>query len=255
MTARLLVSHDICTTPTRRTLHNGRAAMAPSSAKSAKTPASRGIPHLLLAALVPIAIVACIASVDRLVASKSFLWTPEEVAAVARKATGLPPEQLLSNVTAELNALHPGRVDAQPELIFINAGGWMGGMALLYATTTEYVLLFGTAMETSGHSGRYWAEITDWMLTGEYRQWPEGSFSAEVHKPGDVIVHKRWEAAGVHWGAGTWMLEYGRGVLPSTLPFALADTVLSSLDVLTVWKTLSTWARLAGGELLWHLNW
>ena len=32
----------------------------------------------------------------------------------------------------------------------------------------------------------------------------------------------------------TWMLEYGRGAIPSTLLFALADSFTSTTDLLTV---------------------
>ena len=39
------------------------------------------------------------------------------------------------------------------EWIFVNCGGWMGAMKVLHASATEYVLFFGTAIDTSGHSG------------------------------------------------------------------------------------------------------
>lgn len=32
--------------------------------------------------------------------------------------------------------------------------------------------------------GRYWANITDTILTGEFHQWKEGEFSSKIHKPG-----------------------------------------------------------------------
>lgn len=42
---------------------------------------------------------------------------------------------------------------SRTEWLFINAGGWMGSFYLLHASLTEYVLFFGTAIDTSGHSG------------------------------------------------------------------------------------------------------
>ena len=40
------------------------------------------------------------------------------------------------------------------EWIFINCGGWMGSFLVLHASVTEYVMLFGTAIHTSGNSGK-----------------------------------------------------------------------------------------------------
>lgn len=50
---------------------------------------------------------------------------------------------------------YPGRIlpDEDLQWVFVNAGGWMGSMCLLHASFTEYVLLFGTAVDTGGHSG------------------------------------------------------------------------------------------------------
>ena len=43
----------------------------------------------------------------------------------------------------------------------------MGGMYILHSSLTEYVLFFGTAIGSSGHSGRYWANISDTVIEGE----------------------------------------------------------------------------------------
>ena len=56
--------------------------------------------------------------------------------------------------------------------IFVNAGGWMGSMCLLHASLTEYILLFGTAVDTSGNSGTLFILVltslnsfnTEWTL-------------------------------------------------------------------------------------------
>lgn len=57
----------------------------------------------------------------------------------------------------ELRKKHPGHIlpDEDLQWVFVNAGGWMGSMCLLHASLTEYVLLFGTAVDTGGHSGRW----------------------------------------------------------------------------------------------------
>jgi len=33
-------------------------------------------------------------------------------------------------------------------------------------------------------AGRYWANISNTLLTGEYQQWKEGELTTLVHKPG-----------------------------------------------------------------------
>lgn len=60
---------------------------------------------------------------------------------------------------------------------------------------------------------------------------------------GDTIVHQSGEATAVQWSAGTWMVEYGRGFIPSTLMFALADTIFSTQDFGTLFCTLRVYAK------------
>ncbi|NXO18252.1 SGMR1 protein, partial [Oriolus oriolus] len=98
----------------------------------------------------------------------------------------------------------------------------------------EYVLLFGTAVDTGGHSG----EQGD--RAGGQGSSPSSSCST---LPGDTIVHQAGEATSVQWSAGTWMVEYGRGFIPSTLAFALADTLFSTQDFVTLFYTLRVYAK------------
>lgn len=69
---------------------------------------------------------------------------------------GLDHELAFSKVVVELRKKYPGHIlpDEDLQWVFVNAGGWMGSMCLLHASLTEYVLLFGTAVDTGGHSGR-----------------------------------------------------------------------------------------------------
>ncbi|KAE8637053.1 hypothetical protein XENTR_v10003294 [Xenopus tropicalis] len=188
--------------------------------------------------------------------SKSYVFNREEIARLAKEHSGLDYEVAFSKIITELRKKHPGRIlpDEDLQWVFVNAGGWMGSMCLLHASLTEYVLLFGTAVDTSGHSGRYWAEISDTILSGTFRQWKEGSTKSEIFYPGDTIVHEVGEATSVQWSAGTWMVEYGRGFIPSTLGFALADTIFSTQDFLTLFYTVKVYGKALLLETSTHLS-
>ncbi|XP_006758617.1 PREDICTED: sigma non-opioid intracellular receptor 1 [Myotis davidii] len=102
-------------------------------------------------------------------------------------------------------------------------------------------------------AGRYWAEISDTIISGTFHQWREGTTKSEVFYPGETVVHRPGEATAVEWGPNTWMVEYGRGVIPSTLTFALADTIFSTQDFLTLFYTLRAYARGLRLELTTYL--
>lgn len=70
-----------------------------------------------------------------------------------------PPCSSLCAFTS-FSARYPGHIlpDEDLQWVFVNAGGWMGSMCLLHASLTEYLLLFGTAVDTGGHSGEGWMD-------------------------------------------------------------------------------------------------
>ena len=81
------------------------------------------------------------------------------------------------------------------------------------------------------------------MIKGTFHQWPEGTTRKETHLPPATVVHRRWEATHVHWEADTWMVEYARGFIPSAMPFALADSLLSAHDFISVWKSVKMYGQ------------
>lgn len=188
-------------------------------------------------------------------ATKQYVFNKEDIAKLAKQYAGQDHEQAFSKIVVELRRRYPGHIlpDEDLQWVFVNAGGWMGSMCLLHASFTEYLMLFGTAMDTGGHSGRYWAEISDTIISGTFRQWKEGTTKSEIYYPGDTIVHGAGDATSVQWTAGTWMVEYGRGLIPSALGFALSDTVFSTQDFITMFYTLRVYMKgllLEAGTLL-----
>lgn len=49
---------------------------------------------------------------------------------------------------------------------------------------------------------------------------------------------------------GTFMLEHCHGVIPALLPFGLGDALFSSMDVVTLYKSLTAYGSLVIKELL-----
>uniref|UniRef100_A0A670ZSJ4 Sigma non-opioid intracellular receptor 1 n=1 Tax=Pseudonaja textilis TaxID=8673 RepID=A0A670ZSJ4_PSETE len=122
--------------------------------------------------------------------SRRFEFEPEEIVRLAKHHAGLDHELAFAKIIVELRRRHPGHVLPDEDLrwVFVNAGGWMGSMCLLHASLSEYVLLFGTAVDTSGHSGRYWADIHDTVISGTFRQWKEGTTKSEIYYPGELQI-------------------------------------------------------------------
>ena len=71
-----------------------------------------------------------------------------------------------------------------------------------------------------------------------------------MHSPGDTVYHGMGETAAVQWTGGTWMVEYGRGFVPSTLFFALADNVFGTTDLYLLYSTLKLYSVAVVQELL-----
>eukprot|EP00667_Euglena_gracilis_P020187 EG_transcript_21796 len=208
---------------------------------------------LLFAALV--ALVAFLLGVGR---ESQYVFTPELMQRVAtaavehRRATNGTVESLVAHVVRLLQEdPKAGRyVNQQPEWVFNNAGGAMGAMLVLHASLSEYVIIFGTAVGTEGHSGRFLADDYFTILHGEQWAFTAGSLQKEVYRPGQQHLMPRYVAKQYRMPDECWALEYARGNIVSMLPFGFADSLFSTLDVVTLWNTVRISGLSMGRNLL-----
>lgn len=180
-----------------------------------------------------------------------YLFDLEELGEVARSAIGQPFETMAQVVTRALVDHYPDHVDPSPRWMFNLAGGATGAMGILHASLTEYLILFGTPIGTEAFSGRYLLDIHDFVIAGEMWTYNEDAFGSRVvTRVGEHAVLNRGRTKGFRLSEGSWLLEYGRGLIPTSLPMALGDAVFSGQDPITVWKTLHGYGRLVVKELL-----
>ncbi len=165
---------------------------------------------------------------------------------VAKRSVGLPHIEMCRAVVDGLHQAYPGEIVDDAEWCFSCAGGAVGVMKLLYGSFSEFLHIYGTPIGTEGFSGRYRIDIHDFVLSGEM-------WTYSLDRVGESIVTSPGERArlipgqvkGYRLPAGCWMLEYGRGPIPTALPFGLADALFSMADARTIWQTLATYSRIS----------
>ena len=170
------------------------------------------------------------------------VFDPEIIHECTNKGIGLPIEEAFNVITDALSQEYPEHIHTGPrDWMFNNAGGAMGQMTFLHASLSEYILLFGSPIRTEGHSGRYRTEVWDFMIAGEMWCYHEGDCERQVFKPGDGAYLGESRAKGYCLPDHGWMVEYARGPIPSMVPFGIADTALSTLDMRNLGRTLTTY--------------
>ncbi|KAH6665554.1 putative C-8 sterol isomerase (Erg-1) [Halenospora varia] len=184
-----------------------------------------------------------------------YIFTPEQLHDLSLRAIkthGNDTTSVVSYIVGELSEKLPGGyVNLDEEWIFNNAGGAMGAMYIIHASITEYLIIFGTAIGTEGHSGRHTADDYFHILKGTQTAYlpGAGSYEPEVYPQGSVHHLHRGTVKQYKMDEACFALEYARGWIPPMLGFGYADTFTSTLDFPTLWRT--TWVT--GREMVSNL--
>lgn len=118
---------------------------------------------------------------------------------------------------------------------------------------TEYLIIFGTALGTEGHTGRHTADDYFHILSGtQYAYSPgPGIYAPEIYPQGSVHHLRRGEVKQYSMREACFALEYARGWIPGMLAFGYADALTSTLDWGTVWRmTVRTGREMVGNLML-----
>ena len=175
---------------------------------------------------------------------------PDVLAAIAEDVVGqsLTGGELISQTTRLLVQAYPDLIDAAPgRWVGSKAGGILGKVRFLYFSPREYVVLFGSPTGTQGFSGRYkHVEIHKFLIAGQidWYDLESDELTGMSLRPGEHTRTDRGHARGMTIHPGSWHIEYGRGVVVTTLPFAMVDTLFVSLELESVRRSAVEFTRL-----------
>eukprot|EP00126_Sphaerothecum_destruens_P005419 Sdes_comp18754_c0_seq1m9136 len=181
-----------------------------------------------------------------------FIFEPKVLQKIVKEtlAKNLPIEKTVKILVQKLAEKYPGHINKNQVWVFNNAGGAMGAMYVIHASITEYLIIFGSPIGTEGHTGRFLADDYFIILDGEQWGFSEGSFEKEIYRPGEMH-HLAWgNAKAYKIPEKCWALEYARGCIPAMLPFGVADTLFSTLDFVSFFKTFYIYGKSVCSELL-----
>lgn len=175
-----------------------------------------------------------------------YLFDPNVIHECALAGLGKPKPAMFEAVAAAMASAYPDRLDHDQPWVYSNAGGAMIQMKLYYASVFEYLMIWGTPIGSEGHSGRHAVGFWDTVLDGEMWYYGEGQFDKRIYQPGDRVYVGPNQARAMNFTDGVWALEYARGPLPLSLPFGVADELISTLDFATAGETVGIYASLVG---------
>lgn len=147
---------------------------------------------------------------------KSYTVSPK----VFRQACGMAQgPSALSNVNRlriDLRRSYPMHIiDSDWEVIY--GGGLNLRMNILYASLTEFIVVFHATHRTTGFGGWHWVNTTCTVLNGEVLRAAYSGYatsSKEKFEPGKNFRQGEFERYHYEFATDTYMACYGRGAVP-----------------------------------------
>ena len=172
------------------------------------------------------------------------IFDTEIVHQCAMKCLKKPKPEMFDVFAKELSKHYPRILDFSQPWVYSIAGGAMIQMKLYYASTSEYIMIWGTPIGSEGHSGRHFAGFWDTVIDGETWYYGEGEFEKKIYKPGSRIYVGPGQARAMNFTNGVWAVEYARGFIPLSMPFGVVEEIFICLDFLTAIQTVSLYTDL-----------
>jgi hypothetical protein len=176
---------------------------------------------------------------------------PDVLHKVAKQVADAPLEggELITRAIQMLADEYPDLIDATPgRWVGSKAGGILGKVRFLYFSPREYIVIFGSPTGTQGFSGRYkHVQIHKFLMAGQidsYDLESDDVLPLPPLLPGEHTCLEKGHARGLTIHPGSWHIEYGRGAVATTLPFAMVDTLLVSLELESVRRSAVEFTRL-----------
>lgn len=175
---------------------------------------------------------------------------PDALHNVARQVVGLSVDsgEMITCAIGLLADEYPDLIDSTPgRWVGSKAGGILGKVRFLYFSPREYIVIFGSPTGTQGFSGRYKrVQIHKFLMAGRIDSYDLESddTTAMTLLPGEHTCLQEGRARGLTIHPGSWHIEYGRGAVATTLPFAMVDTLLLSLEFESVRRSAVEFGRL-----------
>ncbi len=148
---------------------------------------------------------------------RGYVFDPGELEEIAGQITATSGDDAVQQVhDALLTRGYP--VATEPTWVLNSGAGVPGQVAALYLYANEYVLVAGAT------SGNQWSmgpnagfDVYDYVLYGDLSGYVAGELDPPILGPGDSTWLGPAQSRQFRTETGVWVLEYGRGLLPTDL--------------------------------------